>query len=271
MIVVADAGPLHYLILLSHVDLLHRFYGEVVVPDAVANELTVSSAPEPVRDWILDAPGWLKIVSVEAGHVQEVTAELDLRERSAIALAGAIEADLLLIDEAAGRAEARRRNLRVTGTLGVLRAAAELGLVDVPGLIVRLRATSFYADVLAGREDHASLVGRNGCQRRDRGLPLLLAHPSTQRHDVRTLAREPVLEQLKVLLSKTTARKKHVSSSSMGYTPATNGWPSASRPLRCQRITSSVTGRNRRCGHSAHLIRGFSQMPRTHSFAHAGA
>ena len=36
-------------------------------------------------------------------------------------------------------------------------------------------------------------------------------------------------------------------------------------------MTSSVTGKNRRCWHSAHLIRGFSQMPRTHSFEHAGA
>jgi predicted nucleic acid-binding protein len=71
---------------------------------------------------------------------------LDLGERAAIALAGALHADLLLIDEAAGRAEAKRRNLRVTGTLGVLRAGAERGLVDVPGLIVRLKGTRFYAD-----------------------------------------------------------------------------------------------------------------------------
>jgi hypothetical protein len=34
----------------------------------------------------------------------------------------------------------------VTGTLGVLRATAELGLVDEPGLIARIKATSFYAD-----------------------------------------------------------------------------------------------------------------------------
>ena len=47
--------------------------------------------------------------------------------------------------------------------------------------------------------------------------------------------------------------------------------PSSSWPDRCQRMTSSVTGRNRRLGHSAHLMRGFSQMPRTHSFAQAGA
>ena len=120
MIVVADTGPLHYLILLDHADLLHRFYDEVVVPDAVANELSSPSAPSAVRDWISRAPPWLSVVRVEAALVHEVTDELDLGERAAIALAEAIRADLLLIDEAAGRTEAKRRNLRVTGTLFVL-------------------------------------------------------------------------------------------------------------------------------------------------------
>ena len=40
MIVVADSGPLLYLILLDHADLLHRFYDEVVVP-ASGWDLTV--------------------------------------------------------------------------------------------------------------------------------------------------------------------------------------------------------------------------------------
>jgi predicted nucleic acid-binding protein len=38
MIVVADSGPLHYLILLEQAELLHRFYGQVVVPEAVLRE-----------------------------------------------------------------------------------------------------------------------------------------------------------------------------------------------------------------------------------------
>jgi len=67
------------------------------------------------------APTWLSVVPVESDKAQAITDDLDLGERAAIALAAAIHADLLLIDEA-GRAEARRRNLRVTGTLGVLRA-----------------------------------------------------------------------------------------------------------------------------------------------------
>jgi predicted nucleic acid-binding protein len=75
MIVVADSGPLHYLILLDHAELLHRFYDEVVVPDAVANELTSSSAPSAVREWISRAPPWLSVVPVKADQLQEVTDE----------------------------------------------------------------------------------------------------------------------------------------------------------------------------------------------------
>jgi predicted nucleic acid-binding protein len=97
MIVVADAGPLHYLILLDLAELLHRFYGEVVVPEAVADELSVSAAPVPVRDWISHGPSWLKVTSVDADRVEDVSDELDLGERSAIALAEVIHADLLLI------------------------------------------------------------------------------------------------------------------------------------------------------------------------------
>lgn len=146
MIVVADTGPLHYLILLDHADLLHRFYGEVLVPEAVATELSAPSAPDPVRHWMAQCPEWLSVVPVERDRVNDVTDELDLGERAAIALASVVNADLLLIDETAGRAEAKRRNLRVTGTLGVLRTAAELGVIDVQRVIGQLKATSFYAD-----------------------------------------------------------------------------------------------------------------------------
>jgi hypothetical protein len=41
-------------------------------------------------------------------------------------------------------AEVRRRHLRVTGTLGVLRSGAEQGFVKVRDLLERLKATSFY-------------------------------------------------------------------------------------------------------------------------------
>ena len=146
MIVVADSSPLHYLVLLDQVQLLQRFYGRVVIPDAVASELSSTGAPPTVRDWILQPPSWIDVVPVTSDAVQAITDDLDLGERAAIALAGILHADLLLIDEAAGRTEAKRRNLRVTGTLGVLRVGAEQGFVNVPEMLARLKTTSFYVD-----------------------------------------------------------------------------------------------------------------------------
>lgn len=146
MIVVADSGPLHYLILLEHVDLLQRFYGQVLVPEAVASELSATGAPGIVRAWITKPPTWVDVRPVSSAAVSTITDDLDPGERAAIALAETVHADLLLIDEAAGRAEAKRRRLRVTGTLGVLRSGAEQGLVNVPDLLERLKRTSFYLD-----------------------------------------------------------------------------------------------------------------------------
>lgn len=146
MIVVADSGPLHYLILLDQIDLLHRFYGQVIIPDAVANELRAAASPATVSGWIAHPPEWAAVTAVSQEQIESVSNDLDLGERAAIALAGSIRADLLLIDDAAGRLEAKRRNLQVTGTLGVLRAGAEQGVVNVPEMLKKLGTTSFYAD-----------------------------------------------------------------------------------------------------------------------------
>ncbi len=99
-----------------------------------------------MREWLSNPPTWLRFQSVAPDQLDLVTDDLDLGEREAIALAHLLGADLLLIDETSGRAEARRRNLRVTGTLGTLRTAAEKGLIDVPETLARLRDTNFYVD-----------------------------------------------------------------------------------------------------------------------------
>ena len=96
MIVVADSGPLHYLILLDHSELLRRLYSRVVVPDAVASELSTAGAPPIVRDWIRQPPSWVSVVPVGLEAVETITDDLDLGERSAIALAATLGADLLL-------------------------------------------------------------------------------------------------------------------------------------------------------------------------------
>jgi predicted nucleic acid-binding protein len=69
---------------------------------------------------------------------------LDPGEHAAITLALSVNADRLLIDEQAGRAEAERRHLLVTGTLGVLAEAHRAGLLDFEVALAQLRQTNFY-------------------------------------------------------------------------------------------------------------------------------
>jgi predicted nucleic acid-binding protein len=102
MVVVADSGPLHYLILLillKHTELLRRFYGQVLVPEPVASELSAAGAPAVVREWITIPPTWIDVPPVPPDAVSMITGDLDLGKRAAIALAETVRADLLLIDE----------------------------------------------------------------------------------------------------------------------------------------------------------------------------
>ena len=78
MIVVADSGPLHYLILLEHIELLRRFYGQVLVPEPVASELSAAGAPAVVREWIAKPPTWVDVRPVPPDAVSMITDDLDL-------------------------------------------------------------------------------------------------------------------------------------------------------------------------------------------------
>jgi predicted nucleic acid-binding protein len=141
-VVVADTSPLNYLLLIGELDLLLRLYGEVLIPDVVASELSDPDAPALVSAWASHMPSWIEVRPTPASNEKLTT--LDEGERAAILLAEAQPPPvLLLIDDADGRAEAERRHIAATGTLGTLRAAAIRGFVDLPLALARLKATNF--------------------------------------------------------------------------------------------------------------------------------
>ena len=139
-IVVSDASPLHYFILIGEVGLLPALYGSVLLPQAVAEELRRPQTPAAIRDWLSHSPAWLEIVAPGArgragtmgGILPAALAYLGEGEREAIILALDRCADLLLIDDREGVEQARRFRLKVTGTLGVFERAAERALIDLP-------------------------------------------------------------------------------------------------------------------------------------------
>jgi predicted nucleic acid-binding protein len=85
MIVVADTGPLNYLILIEAVDLLEPLYERVVIPQTVAAEMKALGSPAAGSGWISSAPAWLEVVPDPA--VDGILADLDPGERAAIATA----------------------------------------------------------------------------------------------------------------------------------------------------------------------------------------
>jgi predicted nucleic acid-binding protein len=90
------------------------------------------------------APSWLDVRPAHPGADDVAVAKLDEGERAAIALALAVKAELMLMDDREGVGVARGRGLAVTGTLGVLDLAARCGLIDLAAAFERLKATTFY-------------------------------------------------------------------------------------------------------------------------------
>jgi predicted nucleic acid-binding protein len=115
MIVIADATPLHYLILIHQADLLPQLFDRVLIPPAVFDELQHVETPESVRHWIAHVPDWLRIQPLRSAPDPSLN-DLDAGEREAIALAEETHADQLLLDEVEARREAARRNLPFIGT-----------------------------------------------------------------------------------------------------------------------------------------------------------
>jgi predicted nucleic acid-binding protein len=141
MIVVSNTSPLNYLVLTDVIEVLPSLYGEVYVPPMVLDELAHPGSPLSVRTWVDAPPLWLVVQA-------PVSADMDLPlhpgEVHAIALAQELDADLILIDERAGREAARSLGVMPIGTLGVLYEAAGRGLLDLPGVLRRLTTeTSF--------------------------------------------------------------------------------------------------------------------------------
>jgi len=143
MIVVADTSPLNYLVLIGHIEVLPYFYQRVLIPLSVWEELQDSGTPDPVKAWAAQPLHWLERHALRTPPDSSLNF-LDRGEREAIALALEVGVDRLIADETLVREEAKRRNISVIGTLGVLRNAARANLLLLPEALSKLQQTNFY-------------------------------------------------------------------------------------------------------------------------------
>ena len=127
MIVVSDTTPLISLLKINRIDLLERLFGEVLIPQAVFNELTsderfqVEAEQIKRKEFIRMKP----VNNPESADILKRATGLDQGESEAIVLSDELKADLLLMDEAKGRNVSTQMGLQIMGTIGLLMAAYE--------------------------------------------------------------------------------------------------------------------------------------------------
>ena len=125
--VIVNNTPLVALWSLDHLSLLRDLYTEILIPQAVYEEfLAVDRAS---REDALHKALWIKRESLSNPRQALVYVGLDQGEAEVLALAMEHSARLVIIDERKGRRYANRLGIPLTGTLGVLLAAKEQGLI----------------------------------------------------------------------------------------------------------------------------------------------
>lgn len=124
--VVADTSPIQYLFQINLLDLLPTLYGKVLLPQAVARELSIGLASgTSLPDITLLR--WAEIIAVSASPLPALPPNLGPGEQETLALATQIPNSLALLDDALARRYARLLKINFTGTLGVLLQAKGAG------------------------------------------------------------------------------------------------------------------------------------------------
>lgn len=141
MPIVSNTSPLLNLAIIGHISLLQQQFGEIWIPQAVAQELRAEEdlpGSQAVREAM--AAGWLHVEEAQdRALVKSLQRGLDRGEAEAITLALQVKAERVLLDERDGRRIAKSLGLNVTGVLGILlRAKREGHLSSLQDTIAQL-------------------------------------------------------------------------------------------------------------------------------------
>ena len=126
--IISNATPLIAFSRIGRLDLLRKTLAEpLVIPMAVANEISDYQSGE-ASSIELAQETWIRTQSVEdEQQVRLLLPTLDRGEAEVIALGLEQQARLVIIDELIGRKVAESLGLRITGSVGILIRAKQLG------------------------------------------------------------------------------------------------------------------------------------------------
>ena len=145
-ILVSDASPLIALARIDLLNLLQQLFKQTFIPKKVAHEcLLDSSLPEVPAIQIAISQKSIKVhPEIELIHPHDLLKTLGEGETAAITLAHKKKA-ILLIDEKLGRSVARKLQVEVLGTAGLLLLAKRNKLIKkVRPFLAKLQASHYY-------------------------------------------------------------------------------------------------------------------------------
>lgn len=141
--VISNTSPFQYLHQLGQLQLLAEFYGRVLVPQAVVDELQAGLREGVSLPIVTDLP-WVRLERLSVSP-WPLPRDIHRGEAEVLALAARYPGSLLLIDDRAARLHARAMGLRITGTAGVLLRAKREGRIGaVRPLLARLEGLGFH-------------------------------------------------------------------------------------------------------------------------------
>lgn len=132
-VVISDTSSLILLKNIGRLELFHSVYDTVIITPEIKAELNE------------DIPDWIKVRSAKDKKYQVfVETQVDIGEASAIALAMEINDVLIILDDLKARNLANKLKLKITGVLGVVNRAKQIGVIDkVKPIIDDLLKTNF--------------------------------------------------------------------------------------------------------------------------------
>ena len=144
LVLVSNTGPLIALSLINRLDLLQALFDQVIVPEAVHEEILQGAGLHAGLRFYHDAR-WIQVQPVRGTMDPLLETVLHVGEASVIQLAREIHADCALIDEKKARKVARAiYGLKVIGSARVMIDAKKLGLIESVGDELELMKTNGY-------------------------------------------------------------------------------------------------------------------------------
>lgn len=137
--VIVNSTPLIILGKIGELEILKNLYGEIIIPRAVFEEVTVKSDA-------IKTCSWIKIFEVQDKSNRKIyQSKLHDGEVEVMMLAKEISADLLIIDDNAAKKTAKFLGFIVTGTLGILLKAKTKKIIsEIRPILEKMQDENFY-------------------------------------------------------------------------------------------------------------------------------